>query len=124
MLARTRAVLTSATFALVSARHEVATIEASPIADGETRTIKLTLPLRDAETGKLMREEPTPEFPKGKVMRETVEREVAVSRSSQYRKAVKNRRNAARRVMMAERKFSRIALAMSPEKVREALAAV
>lgn len=108
---------------LASARSAVANIEASPVWDGTTRTVKLTVPLIDEVTGKAVRTDVgSAEHPKGKVVRVTIEREVEVSRSSQYRKAIRNRRAAAKRVARAEAKFAFLASTLPADKVREVLA--
>ncbi len=120
MLARAFATLRSASLALATARVSLSRIEASPVWDGTTKTVKVTVPLW-GEDGKALRAEPTEEHPKGKVLRETIEREVAVSRSSQYRKATTARRNAARRVARAEARFALACSEMSAEDVRKAL---
>lgn len=120
MLAQAIGAIRSAKLALASALCATVAIELSPIADGEVRIINASRPVI-GENGKPLREEPTAEFPKGKVVREVFPVEVAVSRSSQYRKAVKNRRAAARRVRMAERKFSLVASSLPAETVKQSL---
>lgn len=95
-------------------------IEARPIADGSTRKVKVSVPMRDAD-GKVLRGEPTLTHPRGAVMREQIVKEVPVTRSAQYRKAVKHRRNAAKRIAAKEAAFYLALSTMEPDAVKAAL---
>lgn len=114
-----RTLRTFGKMARIDAR-QIRKIEASPIADGSTRKVKVSVPMRDAD-GKVLRSEPTERHPRGAVMRETIEKVVPVSRSAQYRNAVKRRRNAAKRVARAEAAFALACSEMEPEAVKAAL---
>jgi hypothetical protein len=92
------------------ARNLQTEIEAYPVYSGETRVINLSCIAVD-ENGKVVLDE------NGKPKRETMEVEVAVSVASRYAKATRTRRNAARRVRDAERKFALVASEMEPAKV-------
>jgi hypothetical protein len=122
MLARVIATLKAARVALASAKSAVLNIEAEPVADGSVKVVKMSRPVVD-ESGKAVRDMTADPvlYPNGKVVRESFAVEVPVSRSSQYRKAIRNRRNAAERVARAERAF---ALAVAELPVAEVKAAV
>jgi hypothetical protein len=122
MLNATIAVIARASKMLRAARAEMSRIEYSPRWNGEMRTIKVSKPVVDA-SGKAVRDFTTdPEkYPKGKVVRESVTLEVPVSVSAQYRRATKNRQNAARRVARAEARFALLCNEMDVTDVKDAL---
>jgi len=115
MLNATIAVIARATQSLRAARGELTRIESAPAWNGEMRTIKVAKPVLD-ESGKALRDLAT-----NKVVRESVAVEVPVSVQSQYRRAVKNRQNAARRVARAEARFALLCNEMDIDGVKDAL---
>jgi hypothetical protein len=115
MLNATIAVIARASKMLRAARAEMSRIEYSPRWNGEMRTIKVAKPVLD-ESGKALRDLAT-----NKVVRESVAVEVPVSVQAQYRRAVKNRQNAARRVARAEARFALLCNEMDVTDVKDAL---
>jgi hypothetical protein len=105
MLARIARIARTFAGHVAVARNAQTEIEASPVYNGETRVINVTRKVVD-ENGKAVLDE------NGKAKRETMEVEVMVSVASRYAKATRNRRNAARRVRDAERKFALMASEM------------
>lgn len=99
---------------VAAARNVQTEIEFSPVYNGETRLINVSRKVTD-ENGKAVLDE------NGKAKRETVAVEVALTVAARYAKATRNRRNAARRVREAERKFALLASEMSPADVVAAL---
>jgi hypothetical protein len=114
MLARIARIARTFAGHVAVARKAQTEIEVSPVYNGETRIINVTRNAVDAN-GKVVLDE------NGKAIRETVEVEVMVSVASRYAKATRNRRNAAKRVRDAERKFALLASEMPVADVVAAL---
>ena len=101
----------SAARAQVSAARSMQTeIELSPVYGGETRSINVTRVVLD-ENGKPARDE------NGKLVQTTVKTEIPYTVAARYAKATRARRNAARRVAAAERRFALVAAELPVEKV-------
>jgi len=105
MLARIARTIATLRQHVAVARNVQTEVEAYPVYAGEVRIINVSRKVTD-ENGKTVLDE------NGVAKRETVPVEVAVTVASRYGKATRNRRNAARRIREAERKFALVASEM------------